>query len=562
MAKHKSKSEIKERFVLELPLKHEPWQRDKLDRMFSAGNNIKNALIAKEKKALEQMTRTYKWKVIQSNLADIYERYAPEMAELEKLQKEKKVLKEKGKPLSKEKKNRIKELKKVKAERDALLKPWLKHRNDMLSCYGMSEYSFHSEVKWMQRHYKGIIGSNVAQKIASNVWMAFSSYLFDKGEKIKFSKWENFFSIEGKNNAANIIFDKAAMSVKIRKMSIPVKRSKSDPYGYEEEALSRNVCYCRIIRRAYPEGWRYFLQLALEGVPPIKTKLSTGELLHPIGDGRVGLDIGTQTLATCADNAVSFDVLAPGVQDIQDELRRINRAMDRSRKATNPEFFNTDGTVIHIDKLPKELLTKHGKRRWKMSKHYKKLAQYRRYLYRKQADLRKQCHKEMANYLLGLGDTFYIEEMQFRALAKRTKEAKKNKDGKNLSRKRFGKSIAKRAPALFVTILEKKVKNAGGKFYRINTWDAKASQYNHMTGRYTKKKLSQRVNTMPDGRKIQRDLYSAFLIQHTNPDLSSFNQESLDRDYENFVTLHDAAMRRLEQIDTYVPSSMGRGLVA
>ena len=74
------------------------------------------------------------------------------------------------------------------------------------------------------------------------------------------------------------------------------------------------MCYCRIIRKTYPEGWRYFLQLVLEGPPPVKVKPETGELLHIMGKGCVGLDVGPQTLAFSANKDVGLEELAEGVQ--------------------------------------------------------------------------------------------------------------------------------------------------------------------------------------------------------------------------------------------------------
>lgn len=148
-----------------------------------------------------------------------------------------------------------------------------------------------------------------------------------------------------------------------------------------------------------------------------------------------------------------------------------------------------------------------------------------------------------------------IEDMQFRALQKRAKKTRKNKQGKNLSKKRFGKSIANKAPALFVTVLEKALQKHGGALIHINTWKAKASQYDHMTGRYTKKKLSQRWHYLPNGIKIQRDLYSAFLIRHTNDDLKSFDQKQCKADFETFLKLHDKEIHRLT--GKKMPSSVG-----
>lgn len=56
----------------------------------------------------------------------------------------------------------------------------------------------------------------------------------------------------------------------------------------------------------------------------------------------------------------------------------------------------------------------------------------------------------------------------------------------------FGKSIGNRAPAMLLTILDRKLHYYGKELIKMNTWKAKASQYNHYTGEYKKKSLSKR----------------------------------------------------------------------
>ena len=145
--------------------------------------------------------------------------------------------------------------------------------------------------------------------------------------------------------------------------------------------------------------------------------------------------------------------------------------------------------------------------------------------------------------------------MRFHALAKKAKEAKKNKDGKNISRKRFGKSIANKAPAAMVNILAQKVEQAGGTFQKVDTFKVKASQYNHLTQTYTKKALSKRWNVMPDGKRIQRDLYSAFLIKNVNKSLTKPDNRRCKPGYPAFVKLHDKEIERLSNM--FTPISMG-----
>ena len=65
-----------------------------------------------------------------------------------------------------------------------------------------------------------------------------------------------------------------------------------------------------------------------------------------MGKGCVGLDIGPQTLAFSANKDVGLEELAEGVQLAQDEIRRIKRSMDRSRKNSNSKMFTADGQIV------------------------------------------------------------------------------------------------------------------------------------------------------------------------------------------------------------------------
>lgn len=159
--------------------------------------------------------------------------------------------------------------------------------------------------------------------------------------------------------------------------------------------------------------------------------------------------------------------------------------------------------------------------------------------------------------LLPLGDKFFVEDMRWRALARRSKKTRKNKKGKNLSKKRYGKSIANKAPGLFLSVLEKKVLRYGGSFNRIITWEAKASQFDHMTGKYKPKKLSQRWHIFEDGTKVQRDLYSAFLIKNTKRDLKTFNDKVCKKEFPAFLAMHNKVIKALQEEEATLPSSMG-----
>lgn len=523
MAFKKKETTSTEVFVLTLPLRCEPWQRDRLDTVFRCCNSTKNALIAKKLRALKQLERTVAWKSIKAEMATVYAEvkdHEPTNAQMQKL------------------------------------RPLFRQSNQLLAQHGITKAAFERDVKHIAKHFGKNVHSQVAQKLSYDVWNGFERYLFGNGETIRFSAIGEFSSIEGKSNLTGIRYSGGYLLY--GKLKLQVSFSKKDPYDYEHQAMLRTIHYCRLTRRWYPDGWRYFAQFVLSGKPPIKVKPKTGELLHLMGTGRVGLDIGPQTLAAVGDHNAELVVLAEQVQDIQSKLRRIIRAMDRSRRAANPKMFKPNGSVIPVDKLPSEcIMQKNGKPRrlWKESKRYAQLKSTRKYLLRSQADLRRQQHNQLVNQILAMGDDFFIETMQFSALAKRSKVAKTNTQGKNLSRKRFGKSIANKAPAMFVNILERKVRDAGGEFHHVNTVKAKASQYDHSTGTYKKKKLSQRWHQLADGTKVQRDLYSAFLLQNTNATLDGFVQGQLNEKYANFKSMHDTEIERLKQRTN--PSSTG-----
>lgn len=210
--------------------------------------------------------------------------------------------------------------------------------------------------------------------------------------------------------------------------------------------------------------------------------------------------------------------------------------MDRSRRANNPNKYNENGTFRQGDKTP-----------WNNSKHYQVLQKQYKEICRKQVVIRRLQHGALSNYILSLGNEFYVEEMSFAGLVKRSKKPTEyKKDGKCKRKKRFGKSIGNRAPSLLLTLLNNKLKYFHKILHKINTQKCKASQFNHITQTYTKKSLSQRWNYI-NNISVQRDLYSAFLISNVNESLDGFNIDLCNSKYNNFLNLHNLKIQELRQ---------------
>ena len=98
--------------------------------------------------------------------------------------------------------------------------------------------------------------------------------------------------------------------------------------------------------------------------------------------------------------------------------------------------------------------------------------------------------------------------------------------------KLFGKSVGKCAPGMFVSYLKSKAERAGGNVVEIPTYSTKLSQ-TCQCGRVKKKQLCQRVHKCVCGIQMQRDLYSAFLAKHIQPDTFVLQVSQLVSDWHS-----------------------------
>ena len=382
----------------------------------------------------------------------------------------------------------------------------------------------------MQQHrYQKHIDSLTAQKIASSVWRSVEKYLFDNGKCIHFRKYNKFESMEGKKNTSGMRFKDGRLHWRGQVIQPQIRTD------YDRKALKSRVKYCRIHRKPVSAKYHYYLQLVLEGKPPVK---------HPVGHGTAGLDIGTSTAAVVTGDSCRLTVLGSDTKDRSSQIRRIQRAMDRSRRATNPDNYLPDGAV------------RRGARKWIRTKHYEKLQFRKRPLERRHADAINASHHRLANEIASKADTVYVEKMSFRGLTRKSKSATKKADGRFRSRKRFGKSIGNHSPAAFLTTLDNRLVSCGGRLIKIDTISFRTSQYNHVTDDYVRKKLSCRGSFIGD-HYIQRDLYSAFLLMNSNATGTAADRQKYIDTFPMFLITHDACMDTLLAENKKYPSSFG-----
>ena len=433
--------------------------------------------------------------------------------------------------------NRIKQMKQTKRYRNLIAslthnkrqdKPIYNELNKLREEYKLTKNWIEKDVKKHQRYFRKHINSQIAQKLSNQIWQACEDYFFGDGDKIHFKKFDSIMTLTGKSNSTGIRFKDN--KVYFRHLELSLKRELNN---YEWQALRNPISYCRLKRRFIKGKYKFYIQIVLKGQPPVKYDKKTGEVRNYPSQGDVGLDIGTSTIAYASETDVKIIELANKVKGYEDKLRRLQRKLDRQTRANNPNNYNTNGTI------------KKGRKRWYYSKNMQKTLAQIKEIYRKQTDIRSYQHHVLANQIINLGDKFYVEKMNFKALSKKAKNIEiSKKTGKFKRKKRFGKSIGNRAPAKLLSIIAYKLKYYGKELVEIDTISAKASQFNHANETYKKKKLSQRW-TVVDGYRVQRDMYSAFLIMNIASDLKSFDLNKCNDRFENFLKLHENEVKRL-----------------
>jgi Putative transposase DNA-binding domain len=412
--------------------------------------------------------------------------------------------------------------------------------------YHFSEYEMHEFAKvartgWIADH----IDSTMAQTLGTRAYQAVNRVCVGKAKRVRFrSKRRGIDSVEGKRNDVGMRFvlDPNAGDggfLVWNKEVIPAIIDWLDPVV--SHGLRHKIKYVRLVRRkasgpdaqgADHDGNRYAVQLVLEGHLITKKK---HEPPHSggrqTGSDTIGLDIGPQTLAIVpqegsADLITFCEELAPHAR----KKRRLQRKMERQRRANNPDNYDQQGRV------------KKGKKRWHESQRYKATRRQHANAERKLAAHRKSLHGKLAHDIVKVGTTIHIEKTSFTGW-----------------QKQYGRSIGLRAPGMFVAHLARIVAKTGGTLTEVSTFQTRLSQYCHQCGQYHKKVRSQRWHHCPCGLlPVQRDLYSAFLLAYLEPGqtIPSITQPVWESAEPRRLTVMEALQQRANA-GQHLPQSMG-----
>ena len=236
---------------------------------------------------------------------------------------------------------------------------------------------------------------------------------------------------------------------------LPIQFIDNDPYHeylqrcwqYEQQIIQQQgsltsenkiLGETKLIRRQKKGQWKYFIQILCKGNIPQKNR--------QYGKGAVGIDIGLSTFACVSLDHAVLDGFCNQLENKQKEIKRIQRKIDRQRRANNPECYDERGRNIK-GKFPNK-----KSRRQKLTEI--KLSD----LKQKEATLRKCLHGQIVNQVRAMGDHLYIEDLSYKSWQQN---------------KYWSKTMQKLAPGMFVQLLTQRFVMTNGIVEKINTHKTK-----------------------------------------------------------------------------------------
>ena len=410
--------------------------------------------------------------------------------------------------------------------------------------YGLSSSLFEQYLKDKRNNgtlYKRFNSAEL-QVIASSAFNTVTKALYGKSKinnlKFKSKYKESSFRNKSNKTGTRLIESsnpKYAYDLFVHgKHKILIKRNNFTVYQQHCILRANKIKYVQIKQFKIRGKIRYQLLIYLEGTPIEKYKL---------GKGTIGCDNGISTFAYASDNEIKLiDLVPENILRLEENIRRLNRRLDRKLKINNPHCFDKKGKSIK------------GSRIKVRSKNYLKLLTRQQKVYRRMYILREALQNNLCNTLLKQADVIKVEKLDVSSLQRRYKDIRINPNtNRPYSNKRYGRSVLRGAPSMLITRLKLKCAMKQATFIEINPKDTKPSQYNHILNENIKKHLQTRIyqlsNEYPN---VQRDMYSAILNKYTKLENEKFkiDTKNLTNEFETYYNLMQLEIEKIKQNNT------------
>lgn len=409
-------SDEKGRYILTLPLKTEVYQEHILEKRFRLGEHLYNNFLNFEKKKFHEMTKRKDYRDAQNLIKEL----TIQINSLDEF---------------KESKQLIQELRKQRKEQYDII-------YNIKKMFDWSEFGFINDMKKYRKYYKANLNSTICDNLSGRCFKAFEKmeselikdqYRNDEDKVnpcVHYKRKDSLRCLTAKKNSTGIRFSldegNRIGTVKWQGLVFSIDLSKCTLY--EWQALQSEICYCAVKREKIKGKWKYYIQITLKGHVPDKFDKQTGELKRQLGKGNVGLYFTSTSLTVSTENGVKTYPLE--IKNNEDEKTELLQKMDASRRATNPDNYNEDGTSKEKSEI----------KEWHFSKAYKKYRAELYEIYRKECEEKKLLQEILANEVIASGDVFNCNKMDFKFL-----------------QRNLGKKIQSASPAMLKTTIERKL---------------------------------------------------------------------------------------------------------
>lgn len=413
-------SDEKGRYILTLPLRTEVYQEHVLEKRFRLGEHLYNNFLSFEKKKYYEMTKRRDYRDAQNLIKELTVQINSLDRQADK---------------SKESKQLIQELKKQRKEQYDII-------YNIKKMFDWSEFGFTKDMKKYRRYYKANLNSTICENLSGRCFKAFekmeSELIKDQyrceedkvNPCVHYKRKDSLRCLTAKRNSTGIRFSldegNKIGTVKWQGLVFSIDLSKCTLY--EWQALQSDICYCAVKREKIKGKWKYYIQITLKGHVPNKFDKQTGELKRQLGKGNVGLYFTSTSLTVSTEDGTKTYPLA--IKNHEDKKTELLQKMDASRRATNPDNYNDDGTSKEKNEI----------KGWHFSKAYKKYRAELYEIFRKECEEKKLLQEVLANEVIASGDVFNCNKMDFKFL-----------------QKNLGKKIQSASPAMLKTTIERKL---------------------------------------------------------------------------------------------------------
>lgn len=299
--------------------------------------------------------------------------------------------------------------------------------------YGLTNYGFSKYMK-AKNNLNKYVNSGVLRNISNKVWNAVEYVLYKGGDNVNFIKRNNFRCFTSNDNKTGVYYRNGV--VRVAKMKIRPYIRKNDTYAIE--ALKNEIVLCRIKRKWHKHSWRYYVDIVLKGDSPKKRSAA---------NGTVKAVISPTSITATSGNGSLEEKLARDVESIDKEIIRVNRKIERQKRANNPENYKPNGKIRRN--------SKYFKREWKESHSQHLMVHKRRELSRLRKDKVNLSHHILALKIMELGNVVQVERKRSHSDTKMSK--------KNIYLNLNG------SPSKFIAKLQQKLNNAGGELVHVSS---------------------------------------------------------------------------------------------